>query len=99
MDYAVMTQAMASSRINKTEKTKQMMKKIQEFDFAIVDLTMYLDTHNEDTRAINRLQDLIVQRNDLREEYVKLVGPLRASDVSASDEWQWAEQDFPWEHM
>jgi len=99
MDYAVMTQAMASNRISKTDKSKQMMKQLQEFEFAIVDLTLYLDTHSDDVRAISRLQELVAQRNDLREEYAKLIGPLMACQVNVGDEWQWAEQDFPWDNM
>lgn len=99
MDYAVMTQAMASNRITKTDKSKQMMRQIQELDFAIVDLTLYLDTHCYDTRAISRLQELVAQSKDLRAEYVKLFGPIMARDVVNADKWVWAEQDFPWDYF
>lgn len=39
------------------EEYYQLLENLQELDFVLVELTLYLDTHPDDTAAINQFND------------------------------------------
>ncbi|MGR9049892.1 spore coat protein CotJB [Halobacillus faecis] len=75
-----------------------LMEKIQMVDFALVELTLYLDTHPQDTQAIQQFNQLAVESRDLKSAYEQRFGPLRQYGGSFSGyPWNWGDSPWPWQ--
>lgn len=75
-----------------------MLRKIQEVQFALVELQYYLDMNPEDMRAIHQYNDLAEELTDLRQEYEESHGPLMQFGLSKSPgRWVWGSTPWPWE--
>ncbi len=77
----------------------ELMQKINEYSFAVVDLLLYLDTHPEDCEAKEDFLRFSCARNDAMKEYARIYGPLTVDSIKESDEeqWKWVYQPWPWE--
>lgn len=80
-------------------KQQQLLKEISMVDFAIVELTEYLDTHPDDEDAVSYVKQYIAILHKLKEEYASLYGPLTLYDstYSKNADWVWAKMPLPWE--
>ncbi len=74
---------------------KEMLRKIQEYSFAIVELALYLDTHPEDQKAICLHKEYSKKLKDLSDKYQKVYGPLTIK--YPCNKWRWLEEPWPWE--
>ncbi len=74
---------------------KEMLRKIQEYSFAIVELALYLDTHPEDQKAICLHKEYSKKLKDLSDKYQKVYGPLTIK--YPCNKWRWLEGPWPWE--
>ena len=77
-----------------TNNRKEMIQKIKELNFSIIELSLYLDTHPCDMKAINMHNEYAKQVKELKEKYQKMYGPLTI--FYPSDEWNWIEEPWPW---
>ena len=84
---------------NNTNCQKAMMKKIQETDFAIIDLNLFLDTHPECEEALELLTKLCATSKSLKKDYQKNYGPLYVENTPNNTPFQWIEATckWPWE--
>lgn len=81
--------------------TKSMLlHRIHAYDFAILELELYLDTHKNDSKALMRREAFIKERNALIKEYETRFGRFVASknDIGASNSWTWVNDPWPWEY-
>lgn len=80
------------------ERTR-LMRMIQQYDFSMYDLALYLDTHPKCSRALDRYNNLKEVRAEAANEYVKKYGPLNHHDVDANKTgtWNWISSPWPWE--
>lgn len=78
---------------------EQLLKQLYESSFAVVELTLYLDTHPEDERAMQMFRENMMARKSCLKEYACRFGPLTidTADDTASCSWQWMQQPWPWE--
>lgn len=78
---------------------EKLLKEISMISFAIVDLTLYLDTHSDDQDAVAYVKQYITIYNRLCEEYACQYGPLKVRDAVYNDckDWKWADMPLPWE--
>ena len=78
---------------------KELLQKINEVSFAVNDITLYLDTHPCDEKALAYYEEMSEMREKALKEYARLYGPLTIDTGNDSDlkSWQWMEQPFPWE--
>ncbi|MBS3995398.1 MAG: spore coat protein CotJB [Alkaliphilus sp.] len=75
-----------------------MLRKMQEIQFACVDLNLYLDTHPMDQRALMDYNAYVCQLAILRRQYESIYGPLLNLGFSQSQyPWQWIDEPWPWE--
>lgn len=81
----------------KNEREK-LLKNIMAFDFAAIDMNLYLDTHPYDMRAINLHNYYVHQSKVLKDRYERLYGPLTAFSPYPRYPWKWIESPWPWEH-
>ncbi len=73
----------------------EMLNKIRALDFAVVDISEYLNTHPDDERAICLHKEYSKKLKDLKEKYQKVYGPL--SIYFPCNKWRWLEEPWPWE--
>ncbi|GAW93105.1 hypothetical protein Teth39_0700 [Calderihabitans maritimus] len=79
-------------------KQVEMLRVIQELEFVAVDLSLYLDTHPEDNRALEHYNRVTEQLNLRKREYEQIFGPLAVYGFSPSQyPWRWIEEPWPWE--
>ena len=74
----------------------ELLKKISQIDFALYDLTLYLDAYPDCTDALSTFNQLNKARATLADEYQKLYGPITAF-ADSSDSWNWVKTPWPWE--
>ena len=74
---------------------EQMLMKIKELNFAVIELGLYLDTHPEDQRALCLHRKYVKELKDLKDKYQKVYGPL--SIYYPCNKWRWLEEPWPWE--
>ncbi|QAY65092.1 spore coat protein CotJB [Paenibacillus protaetiae] len=70
---------------------------LQQVDFALVELTLYLDTHPQDMAALQQYNYLVQQRQHIAAQYEQLYGPLLQFQSFSRYPWQWAESPWPWQ--
>ena len=79
----------------KKETRQEMLDKIRSLSFAIVELAEYLDTHNDDKKALCLHKEYANKLHNLKEKYQKVYGPL--SIYFPCKKWRWIEEPWPWE--
>jgi len=74
------------------------LEELQQLDFALVELTLYLDTHPGDMQALQQFNQLAQQRQQVAFQFEMSYGPLLQFGHSYSKyPWQWAETPWPWQ--
>ena len=77
---------------------RELLKKIQELEFAAVELNLYLDNHPECQRALadyNRFTEKLI---NLKNAYEARYGPLtHFGNTPSQYPWQWVDEPWPWE--
>ena len=84
--------------VNKKPLPRSPMAELQALGFAVQELGLYLDTHRDDTEALElyrRYQQLL---HDQRMDYVRKHGPLSHRDQTAAPEYNWLNDPWPWEY-
>jgi len=80
------------------EQFYQLLRRLQELDFVLVELNLYLDTHPHDAQAIEQYNQTAQQRWEVAQEFESRYGPLMNFGHSYSDyPWQWKEAPWPWQ--
>lgn len=74
---------------------EEMIMKIREYNFAIIELGLYLDTHPEDEKALCLHREYTKKLKDLKDKYQKVYGPLTI--YFPCNKWRWLEDPWPWE--
>ncbi|MBQ7573137.1 MAG: spore coat protein CotJB [Clostridia bacterium] len=82
--------------MNNTQKT-DLLKKIQQYEFAAYDMLLYLDTHADDTKAFEMYKDLQKSAMRLKNEYKNNFGPLSTEDLASQEQFNWLCSPWPWE--
>lgn len=77
---------------------RSLIVKITELSFACLDLNLYLDSHPEDTNAINMHNNLSGKLNQAISSYEKKYGALTNFGTSNSKQpSSWIDEPWPWE--
>ena len=74
---------------------KEMADKIKAYGFAITDISLYLDTHPEDEKALCLHRNYCKKLKELKDAYQKMYGPLTIE--YPCKKWRWLEEPWPWE--
>nr|WP_295972362.1 spore coat protein CotJB [uncultured Bacillus sp.] len=76
----------------------QLLEQLQAIDFVIVELTLYLDTHNQDAEAIKQFNHYARERKKLKKLIESKFGPLQQFGNSLSGfPWNWDDAPWPWQ--
>ena len=80
---------------NQKESREKLLKQIMEYKFYINDLTLYLDTHPNDKKALSLHNEYVKKLKDVTKKFEELYGPLTIETVMES--WEWAQDLWPWQ--
>ena len=83
--------------VNTKEKNVTPMTQLQSLAFAIQELALYLDTHRDDTEALEVYRAYQKMYQKCTEEYERSCGPL--NHCTAMDgPYSWLDDPWPWEY-
>ena len=77
------------------DNRENLLRKIMEYKFVINDLALYLDTHNNDRKALEMHNEYVEKLDKVTKEYEKNYGPLTIETVM--ENWDWATDLWPWQ--
>lgn len=83
------------TRVVNCEARREMMQEIRCLEFAINELTLYLDTHPDDQKALCLHRKYAKEAKELKDKYQKVFGPLTIN--FPCNKWRWLEEPWPWE--
>lgn len=76
----------------------QLLRWIDEVSFAVTEITLYLDTHPEDSDALAFFNHYNEERKKAMARYAADYAPLTLDTVQPEDDyWRWALEPWPWE--
>ncbi|MCC8028507.1 MAG: spore coat protein CotJB [Lachnospiraceae bacterium] len=78
------------------EKMK-LFQAVNQFGFALSDITLFLDTHPLDQDALDYYHQMNHMYRKATAEYENKYGPLTQFAGEDCDVWNWAVQSWPWE--
>ena len=64
------------------EEYYQLLENLQELDFVLVELTLYLDTHPDDTAAINQFNDFSYKRRVLKQQMEENMDRFNSMEIA-----------------
>ena len=74
-----------------------MLHNIQQNQFYVLDLALYLDTHPNDPVALYRHKQYSMYLRQLIEAYEAQFGPLNVYSVERADTWRYINGPWPWD--
>ena len=83
--------------VNKENLPATTLAELQALDFAIVELALYLDTHREDSEALELYQKDQELYQHCRQIYEKKYGPLSHSSAGNAEGYPWLDDPWPWD--
>ena len=79
------------------DKTKA-LRRIQELNFAMIELALFLNTHPCDENALSLYEKVQMMHAAAKAKYEECYGPLTYEGVNTEkDEWSWVKGPWPWE--
>lgn len=78
-----------------TKSCEELMRAIAEADFFAQDLKLYLDTHPDDTRAIQMFVEACRQSKACKAAFEDSYWPLTACAAGRDNCWDWLDGNFP----
>lgn len=83
--------------VNKSEKADTPKLRLQTLAFALQELSLYLDTHREDTAALEMYRTYQKLYHRYMMEYSTECGPL-THVCPTEGEYRWLDDPWPWEY-
>lgn len=75
----------------------EMLCALQQYDFALYDLQLYLDSHPNCMEAMRQYKKYKAMKKNTEEQYIRMYGPIRAEQSDTDGQWNWIEDPWPWE--
>lgn len=88
---------MSSLKPNMNMDRKQLLQWINEVSFAVIEISLYLDTHPDDTDALDFFLHYNEERKKAVELYSSTYAPLLMDKIDDTNYWHWATEPWPWE--
>jgi spore coat protein JB len=87
-----------SNRYQNTYSNKNsVIKAVYELGFVMTEVLLYLDTHPNDSEAIEYYAEMRQRYNEAVEAYESMIGPLSFNRTGADNYFDWAATPLPWE--
>jgi spore coat protein JB len=79
--------------MNEREK---LLEQVMAYDFCMIDLGLFLNTHPADTNALKDYRTCYEQSEKVRKLYEEKYGPLSLRHMPNQHCWQWIDSPWPW---
>lgn len=80
-----------------TNVVKGHLAELQALEFVLIELALYLDTHQEDAEAFALFQQYAAMEQAARTQYEEMHGPLTKRAAADSKNWgAWLSDPWPW---
>lgn len=76
---------------------EDMLMQLQELNFAMIDIGMYLDIYENDRKCINLFNEYQKKEQELRRMFENKYGPLTFDSGTYTNTWTWINGPWPWE--
>ncbi len=76
------------------DERQALLKEIAKYDFAVIELNLFLDTHPNSVQARQKLEEYRAKSDELTKKYEEFFGPI--SHGSALSQWEWIANPWPW---
>lgn len=73
------------------------LRRVQEADFVLYDLNLFLDTHPTNQMALDLFRQFQQEFAEAAAAYESQFGPLVADDADTTQGWAWVQTPWPWE--
>lgn len=83
--------------VNKCDKPVTPLSELQSMAFVIQELALYLDTHRNDTEALEVYRAFQKMYHDAKLAYQKEYGPLNHA-APVDGPYRWLDDPWPWEY-
>ena len=74
------------------------LAELQALEFVVLELSIYLDTHKDDTEAFNMFKQFSAMEKAARAAYESKYGPITKETAAASGSYQWLSEPWPWNY-
>ena len=74
-----------------------LLRSLQQCDFMLYELQLYLDTHPNCKRAMEQYRKHLEMKQKAEKMYVGKYGPIRPSQSNTTERWNWVDAPWPWE--
>lgn len=85
------------AELKASSEREDMLMQLQELDFAMIDLGLYLDLHDNDKIAIKLFNEYQNKAKDLCKMFESKYGPLTFDSMQYKNTWIWDNGPWPWE--
>lgn len=75
------------------------LRELMALDFVVKELTLYLDTHEDDDAAFALLRQYLELAGEARRRYTQRCGPLMQTDLQQAERYTWLCSPWPWEYQ
>ncbi|MEG1858166.1 MAG: spore coat protein CotJB [Pseudoflavonifractor sp.] len=72
------------------------MTELQALNFVLLELALYLDTHQNDTEAFELYRQYGAMESEGRAKYEALYGPLTHAAAAVGKSYAWLDESWPW---
>lgn len=80
------------------EQYYRVLLALQETDFVLIELNLYLDTHPWDHTALHQFNEYSMRRQQIAAVFEQAYGPLKNFGQSPSPgSWRWSQPPWPWQ--
>jgi spore coat protein JB len=73
-----------------------LLKRVQVYNFALLDVALFLDTHPNDSAALELYKQYIERRDTAAQEFEEKYGSLTKAGA-AGTRWTWVDGPWPWQ--
>ena len=80
-----------------SSEREDMLMQLQELDFALIELGLYLDVNDNDRTAIKLFNDYQMKAKELCKMYESKYGPLTFDSMQYGSTFTWDNGPWPWE--
>ena len=75
------------------------LAELQALEFVLLELALYLDTHQGDQEAFALFQQYAALEKEGRARYEAVYGPLTHRAIADSDSFTWLKDPWPWNYQ
>jgi len=87
----------ANAMLKLSDRDKMLML-VQAYEFALVEVGLFLDTHPDDRTALAYFSQYRELKHQAVSEYTRRFGPITMDHMDNDlSSWQWIDNPWPWE--